>query len=231
MIPWLVHLYTASGAVLALVATRAIVESRFRDAFLWLAAAVVIDATDGMLARWARVSERLPWFSGPQLDEIVDYLTYVFVPAVFVWRSLIVPDAWVLPVTSAMLLSSAYGFCRTDAKTTDHFFTGFPSYWNIVVLYLYLLRLSSTTAAAILLLLAALVFVPIRWVYPSRTPRLRDVTMALGTAWGASMFMMVWQLPDVSAALLWTSLLFPLYYAALSLAIGGWPKRLTESSR
>ena len=231
MIPWLVHLYTASGAVLALLATRAIVESRFRDAFVWLAASVVIDATDGLLARWARVSEHLPWFSGAQLDEIVDYLTYVFVPAVFVWRSLIVPDAWVLPVTSAMLLSSAYGFCRADAKTNDHFFTGFPSYWNIVVLYLYLLRLSSTTAAAILLLLAALVFVPIRWVYPSRTPRLRGMTMALGTAWGASMVVMVWQLPDVSAMLLWTSLLFPLYYAALSLAIGGWPKRLTEPAR
>jgi phosphatidylcholine synthase len=226
---WFVHVYTASGAVLALLATRAIVESRVRDAFFWLAVAVVVDATDGMLARRARVSERLPWFSGTKLDDIVDYLTYVFVPAVFVWRSLLVPDAWTIPVTSAMLPSSAYGFSRDEAKTSDHFFTGFPSYWNIVILYIYLLRPSPEAVVVILLLLAALVFVPIRYVYPARTPRWRGFTMTLGTAWGVSMFVMVWQLPDVSAPLLWTSLAFPLYYIVLSLAIGGVSRRATGS--
>src|SRR6266705_607067 len=90
---WFVHLYTASSAVLALLATRAIFEYRFRDAFFWLAATIIIDATDGA-----------------QLDVFVDYLTYVFVPAVFVWRARLGPDAWTIPVASAMLLSSAYGF-------------------------------------------------------------------------------------------------------------------------
>ena len=108
------------------------------------------------------MSQRLPWFNGAKLDDIVDYLTYVFVPAVFVWRSLLVPDGWAVPVTSAMLLSSAYGFSRDDAKTSDHFFTGFPSYWNLVVFYLFLMHESQVANAIVLLVLAVLVFVPIR---------------------------------------------------------------------
>ena len=213
ILAWLVHLYTASNAVLAFLATRAIFEYRFRDAFFWLAAAIVIDATDGVLARAARVSHRIPWFHGGKLDDIVDYLTYVFVPALFVWRSLLVPDAWTLPVTGAMLLSSAYGFNREDAKTSDHFFTGFPSYWNIVVFYLFVMRLAPQVNAMVLLGLAALVFVPIRYLYPSRTPRWRGVTVALGIVWGIVMLAMLWQLPGVSRVLLWTSFVFPLYYA------------------
>ena len=217
---WLVHLYTASSAVLALLATRAIFEYRLRDAFFWLGAAIVIDATDGVLARAARVSQRLPWFNGAKLDDIVDYLTYVFVPAVIVWRALLVAEAWTIPVASAMLLSSAYGFNREDAKTSDHFFTGFPSYWNLVVFYLYLLQAGQTFNAMVLLALAVLVFVPIRYVYPSRTPAWRGVTVGLGVLWGIALVVMVWQLPAVSPVLLWASLLFPVYYVILSLVVG-----------
>lgn len=207
-------------AVLAFLATRAIFEYRFRDAFAWLAAAIVIDATDGLLARAARVSQRLPWFSGAKLDDIVDYLTYVFVPAVFVWRSLLVPDAWTLTVVGAMLLSSAYGFNRADAKTSDYFFTGFPSYWNIVVFYLFVMRLAQQVNAVVLLALAVLVFVPIRYLYPTRTPKWRALTLALCIAWGVMMLAMLWQLPDVSPVLLWGSLVCPVYYVIVSLAIG-----------
>ncbi len=217
---WLVHLYTASSAVIALLATRAIFEYRFRDAFFWLAATIFIDSTDGVLARAARVSQRLPWFNGAKLDDIVDYLTYVFVPAVFVWRALLVPDAWTIQVTGAMLLSSAYGFNRDDAKTSDHFFTGFPSYWNIVVFYLFVMHASRVVNAIVLLALAALVFVPIRYLYPTRTPTWRGMTLALGAAWGVALLVMVWQLPVMSAPLLWASLAFPVYYVMLSLAAG-----------
>jgi phosphatidylcholine synthase len=217
---WLVHLYTASSAVIALLATRAIFEYRFRDAFWWLAAARVIDSSDGVLARVAGVKTRLPWFNGAKLDDIVDYLTYVFVPAVFVWRSLLVPDAWAVPVSGAMLLSSAYGFNQEAAKTADHFFTGFPSYWNIVVFYLFLMHASPIVNAIILLALAIMVFVPIRYVYPSRTPYWRTMTVALGLVWGVMLLVMVWQLPVISAALFWASLIFPAYYVVLSLAIG-----------
>ena len=217
---WFVHLYTASSAVLALLATRAIFEYRFRDAFFWLGVAIMIDSSDGVFARAARVSQRLPWFNGAKLDDIVDYLTYVFVPAVFVWRALLVPDAWTIPVTSAMLLSSAYGFNRDDAKTSDHFFTGFPSYWNLVVFYLFLMHESQVVNALVLIALAVLVFVPIRYLYPSRTPTLRALTVALGIAWGITLLVMVWQLPAISAPLLWGSLAFPIYYVVLSLVVG-----------
>jgi phosphatidylcholine synthase len=217
---WLVHLYTASSAVLALLATRAIFEYRFRDAFFWLGVAIMIDSSDGVFARAARVSQRLPWFNGAKLDDIVDYLTYVFVPAVFVWRALLVPDAWTIPVASAMLLSSAYGFNRDDAKTSDHFFTGFPSYWNLVVFYLFLMHESQVVNALVLIALAVLVFVPIRYLYPSRTPTLRALTVALGIAWGITLLVMVWQLPAISAPLLWGSLSFPIYYIVLSLVVG-----------
>ena len=217
---WLVHLYTASSAVLALLATRAIFEYRFRDAFFWLGVAIMIDSSDGVFARAARVSQRLPWFNGAKLDDIVDYLTYVFVPAVFVWRALLVPDAWTIPVASAMLLSSAYGFNRDDAKTSDHFFTGFPSYWNLVVFYLFLMHESQVVNALVLIALAVLVFVPIRYLYPSRTPTLRALTVAFGIAWGITLLVMVWQLPAISAPLLWGSLSFPIYYVVLSLVVG-----------
>jgi phosphatidylcholine synthase len=213
---WLVHLYTASGAVLAFLALRAAVEHDYRTAFFWLWLQVVVDATDGVLARWVRVSERLPWFSGARLDDTVDYLAYVFVPAFCVWRALLVPDAWAVPVVSAMLLSSAYGFSRDNAKTADHFFTGFPSYWNVVVLYLLVARWSQVTNALVLLALAVLVFVPIRYVYPSRTPVWRWPTNVLGAAWSALMLLILWQYPAVSRAAVWLSLVFPAYYFIVS---------------
>jgi len=225
---WLAHFYTASSAVLALLATIAIFEYRFRDAFFWLALAIIVDSSDGVLARTVRVKDRLPWFNGAKLDDIVDYLTYVFVPAVFVWRSLLVPAAWTIPVASAMLLSSSYGFNREDAKTSDHFFTGFPSYWNIVVFYLFVIQASQMLNAIILLVLAVFVFVPIRYLYPSRTPHWRLLTIALGLVWGAMLLFMVWELPAVSPILLWGSLLFPAYYVVLSLLVGR--SRMTAES-
>ena len=219
MIAWLAHLYTASGAVFAFLAARAVIDFDYRAAFFWLGIQVLVDATDGALARALRVSERLPWFNGAKLDDIIDYLTYVFVPALLVWRAILVPDAWTVPVIAAMLLSSAYGFNREDAKTSDHFFTGFPSYWNIVVFYLLLFRWPPEINAAILLGLAVMVFVPFKYVYPSRMPVLRWQTHVLGVIWGVLIGVMLWQYPAVSQTVLLASLLFPVYYFGLSLAL------------
>ena len=216
---WLVHLYTASGFVLAFLAAKAAIDHDFRTAFLYLAAQMFVDATDGALARAARVSERLPWFSGSKLDDLVDYLTYVFVPALIVWRALLVIDPWTTIVPSAMLLSSGYGFSNASAKTSDHFFTGFPSYWNIVVLYLLLLQLSPDVNAVILLGFAAMVFVPIRYIYPSRTTILPRTTNVLGAVWGAAMLVTLWQYPQVSRTLVLASLAYPVYYFALSFVV------------
>jgi phosphatidylcholine synthase len=215
----LAHAYTASGAVLAFLAARDVIEHDYRTAFFWLYLQVFVDATDGVLARSARVSQVVPWFNGAKLDDIVDYLTYVFVPALLVWRALLVPDAWALPVAAAMLLSSAYGFNRDDAKTSDHFFTGFPSYWNVVVFYLLVAGLPSSVNAILLLTLAVLVFVPIRYVYPSRTAIFQKFTVGLGAVWGALMIVMLWQYPFVSPTVLWLSMVFPVYYVGLSFVL------------
>ena len=219
LLAWLAHLYTASGAVFAFLAARAVIDFDYPAAFFWLGVQVLVDATDGVFARAARVSERLPWFNGAKLDDIIDYLTYVFVPALFVWRAILVPDSWTLYVISAMLLSSAYGFNRDDAKTADHYFLGFPSYWNIAVFYLLLLKLSPVVNGAILLGLSVMVFVPIRYVYPSRMPVWRWQTNVLGVIWGGLIGVMLWQYPAISTPVLLGSLLFPIYYIVLSLAL------------
>ena len=225
MLAWLAHLYTASGVVFAFLAARAVIDFDYREAFFWLGIQIAVDATDGVLARAARVLERLPWFNGAKLDDIIDYLTYVFVPALFVWRAMLVPESWMLYVTSAMLLSSAYGFNRADAKTADHFFLGFPSYWNIVVFYLLVLKLPAVVNGVILLGLAVMVFVPIRYVYPSRMTVLRGPTILLGVIWGVLMGVMLWQYPAISTPVLLASLVFPVYYVALSFALQLKPRR------
>jgi phosphatidylcholine synthase len=218
---WLVHLYTSSSALFAFLSLNLAAQSQYRGAFAWLCLAVVVDATDGALARRVKVQSRLPWFDGGRLDDIVDYLTYVFVPAYIVWHVPLVPAGWGIAVPFAMLLSSAYGFSREDAKTPDHFFTGFPSYWNIVVFYLYLAAWPQAVNAALLLLLAMLVFVPIRYVYPSRTPVLRRLTIGLGIVWGVMLLMMLWRMPAAQPAVFWMSLIYPVYYTALSLVLSG----------
>jgi phosphatidylcholine synthase len=216
---WLVHLYTASGAIAAFFGTLAVFGERYREAFLWMVAATVVDATDGVLARIARVGERLPAIDGARLDDIVDYLTFVFLPVLLVYHSGALPAAGGAAVASVVLLASAYGFASTDAKTDDHFFTGFPSYWNVVALYLHAARLPPVVNAAVLLALSALVFWRIGYVYPSRTPVLRGLTIALGVVWGIMIVTMILKLPDVPRVLLGVSLVFPVYYVMLSLAL------------
>jgi phosphatidylcholine synthase len=216
VIAWLAHLYTASGAVLGFLAIADLFEHDYRTAFFWLYLQVAIDATDGALARALRVKDRLPWFDGAKLDDIVDYICYVLVPAVFVWRALLVPDRWATGIAAAMLLSSAYGFSRADAKTSDHFFLGFPSYWNIVVFYLFVARWTQEVNAAILLTLAVLVFVPVRYLYPSRGAAFQRLTLALGILWAVLMLVMLWQFPAVSRAVFFASLVFPAYYFVVS---------------
>jgi len=216
---WLVHIYTASGALCAFFGTLAVFSSRYRDAFLLMVLATFLDATDGVLARAAAVKEVLPGFDGARLDDIVDYLTFVFLPALLLYHSGALPSGWGGLVASCILLSSAYGFASGDAKTDDHFFTGFPSYWNIVALYLYAAKVPPAINAVILIGLTALVFVRIGYVYPSRTPTLRTLTLVLGSIWALLMIAVIYTLPDVPGALLAASLFFPAYYIVLSLVL------------
>ncbi len=224
---WLAHLYTASGAATALAAVLALEAGDLRATFLWLVAATLIDATDGALARALHVKERLPWFDGATLDNVVDYLTYVFVPALVVVKAGLVPAPLAIPLAAAMLIASGCGFSRADAKvaTTDHFFTGFPSYWNIVVVYLVDWRLGPVANALILAALVVLVFVPLRYVYPSRTVTWRTATVVLGTLWGVCLSIVIWRLPGGGGPWSWLALVFPVYYLVLSLKLSADERR------
>lgn len=215
---WSVHGYTALGAVAAFAATLAIFDGRYRAAFMLMAAATSIDASDGVLARLARVKEVTPGFDGARLDDIVDYLTFVFVPILLLFRAGDLPLQWGGIVAGAVLLSSAYGFSASDAKTEDCF-TGFPSYWNIVALYLHAAGLPAAANAGILLALSGMVFVRIGYVYPTRTPVLRGLTLALCAVWGLMIVAIILRLPDVPGTLLIASLFFPVYYTVLSLTL------------
>lgn len=216
---WGVHAYTAMGSVAAFLGTLAVFNGRYRDAFLLMVAATVVDASDGVLARAANVKALTPNFDGARLDDIVDYLTFVFLPMLVVYHSGLVAGPGGLITVCLVLLSSAYGFASTDAKTDDHFFTGFPSYWNIVALYLYAAQLPPAINTGILLVLSALVFVRLGYIYPTRTPVLRGPTIALGLVWSIMVLVIVLQLPDVSPPLLIGSLFFPVYYTVLSFVL------------
>lgn len=216
---WAVHLYTALGAVCGFGAVLGAVQANYRAAFLWMVIATFIDATDGVLARAARVKDRLPQFDGARLDDIIDYLTYVFAPVFLLYHAERLPAGWGAGVAAIVLLSSAYGFASLDAKSDDYFFTGFPSYWNIVALYLFAAELSPELNGAVLVVLSVLVFVRIGYVYPTRTPVLRGITLALGSVWALMVLAIVLMLPAVRMDLLLASLFFPVYYTVLSLVL------------
>ena len=213
-----VHAYTASGTVLALLIVLAAIDGDVRTA-LWLGlAALVIDGTDGTLARRFGVKERLPWFDGARLDDIVDYLTYVFAPVILLLQGGYLPDGRTGTLVAALpLLASSYQFCRTDAKTDDHFFLGFPSYWNVVAFYAVAMDLSPGVVSTVVVVCAVLVAVPIGYVYPSRMTELRRLTVTLSLAWMVSYGLIVSRLPDPPSLLLGASLLYVGYYVALSL--------------
>jgi len=217
IVAWLVHIYTALGAVLGLYTILAVEEANFRLAFLLMACTVIIDATDGALARAARVKEIIPWFDGTLLDNLVDYLNYVIVPSLLMLRAHLLPEQDGLWLAAMPVLSSAYGFCRSDAKTADHFFLGFPSYWNIVFFYLYALQTALWINAFVIIALSIMVLVPVRFIYPSRSPRFRYQLNALGAIWGVAILYLIFKLPNPPRWLLLASLMFPAYYTALSL--------------
>jgi phosphatidylcholine synthase len=213
-----VHVYTASGSALALL----IVLAAFNgDAVLalWLGlAALVIDGTDGMLARRMQVKERIPWFDGARLDDIVDYLTYVFAPMLLLWSSGFLPSGIAgTALATVPLLASSYQFCRVDAKTDDHFFLGFPSYWNIVAFYAVIMHLSPTAVTVILLICSALIFVPVCYLYPSRTRTLRTTNLVLTGIWLLLYALLLWQMPHPAAWAVLASLSYLGYYVAVSI--------------
>jgi phosphatidylcholine synthase len=223
---WCVHAYTALGLVaaagIAVLIVRGGADS-FRWAFALMLLATLIDATDGTLARAIRIKEVLPNFDGRRLDDLVDFLTYTFLPLFLLWRADI-PTGWT-GILLLPLLASAYGFCQVSIKTDDGYFLGFPSYWNLVAFYLYVLQpLPVWLSVGLLVTFSLLTFVPTRYLYPSQRGRLNRITNFVAAVWT---ILVVWILAELPAdgfnptvrLLALASLFFPIYYLAASWAI------------
>jgi phosphatidylcholine synthase len=223
---WALHAYTAIGAVLALLAVAAAMDGDAVRVLWILLIALVIDGTDGMLARRLQVKRTIPEFDGARLDDIVDYITYAFVPMVLLWScGYLPPGTWGLVLAAIPLLASCYQFCRTDAKTDDHFFLGFPSYWNVVAFYVVVLDLSPAVTATVLLVCAFLVFVPVKYVYPSRTRVLRALNLALATFWLLLYVVILADVPGLKALAVVLSLAYIAYYVVASVYLTLRPAR------
>jgi phosphatidylcholine synthase len=182
----LVHILTASGAVLALLALRAVHQGDWQMMFVWLGAALIVDAVDGPIARWLSVTTVLPRFSGERLDLIVDYLTYVAVPAYALTEAQLLPEAVRLPAAAAILLSSLFHVADVHSKTAEGYFVGFPAIWNVVLLYLFALGLTPPIALAVVAIFVLATFVPLLAVHPFRVKRLRGLTCLVAAIWAAA---------------------------------------------
>ncbi len=224
----LVHLYTASGVLLAFLATAEICSPApdVRVVFVLLAAAVLIDATDGTLARRWEVKRWLPGIDGRTIDDLVDYLTYTFVPLLLIWRMGWLPEpafVWVAPA----LIASLFGFANTGAKDeSGGFFLGFPSYWNVVAFYAGLAHryYGPWVNAIAVLFLALLTVLPVRFLYPTLAPGPWRAPLIVGALiWLALMLVILADYANTPAWVAWLSLLYPLFYVWLSLRLSGRP--------
>jgi phosphatidylcholine synthase len=182
----LVHLLTASGAVLALLALRAVHQNDWQMMFVWLGVALIVDTVDGPLARRLKAKTVLPRFSGERLDLIIDYLTYVAVPAYALTEAPLLPDAWRLPAAAAILLSSLFHVADLASKTEEGYFVGFPAIWNVVLLYLFALAPPPKISLAIVGAFVLFTFVPILAVHPFRVARLRALTCLVTAIWSGA---------------------------------------------
>lgn len=210
---YLVHLFTASGAFLGFLGMISYFEGNFQRGTLYLMVAILIDAVDGTLARLVHTKKAIPCFDGSLMDNIIDFQTYTVIPLIMLWKtSLVIPQIKEFLIF-AVLIASLYQFSRKDAKTEDHFFLGFPSYWNLTIWYLYWLDIHPLYNSIILLILVILSFIPIKFLYPSRTKYFKKSSIILsviGTALFAYVIMCKWNSPPLWS--LWSiGIIFYLY--------------------
>jgi phosphatidylcholine synthase len=215
---WLVHLYTAMGLVCAAGMAVLIVrggDASFRGAFFLMMVATAVDATDGWLARRARVRDVLPGFDGSALDNLIDFHTYTSLPLLLIWRAGVLPGglAWLLLLP---LLASAYGFSQVNVKTDDGFFLGFPSYWNIVAYYLFVLPPPVWVSAALLTTCAVLTFIPTRYLYATKGGPFATLINAGSAIWFVSLGVVLFGPEEYRRSVALISLAYPVMYLALS---------------
>jgi phosphatidylcholine synthase len=220
---WLVHMFTASGACIGVLSLLAIYDGKHLLALWLMCAAILIDSVDGMLARMVKIKDVVPEIDGALLDNIVDFVNYTIVPCFFLLVTNMLPAYGRIITVIAIIFASSYQFTQQDAKTTDHFFKGFPSYWNIAVMYLFFWQMTVITNMVILLTLVLLSFVPIKYVYPSRLDYLthnrymRYSMLFITILWGAATAGLLWLYPRTNHFLVGISLGYVMVYVGISL--------------
>ena len=191
-IAWSVHAFTTSGIVLGFLALVAVLKNDAVAAFMWLGLALFVDGVDGSLARKARVREYTPNFDGASLDLVIDFFTYVAVPALMIyWFNMVdVPfffegSTWSLIAGALVMAVSCYTFANVGMKSSDYYFVGFPAIWNVVVLYFYLFNTGWLVNAITVVVLAVMTFIPIKFVHPLRVTHWREITVPMTVLWAA----------------------------------------------
>ena len=195
---WAVHGFTASGAVLGFLAIISILNNDLVGAFLWLGLALLIDGIDGSLARKIGVLDKTPNIDGSTLDNVIDYLNYVIIPALMIYWFQMVPNGWEIILPAGMFAVSLYTFANINMKTNDYYFSGFPAVWNIVVLYFYILNTHPIINVIIILFLFIFTFIPIKFVHPLRVKKIRNLTIFCTVLWSATTLKLVTTNSDIN---------------------------------
>ncbi|MHA1549047.1 MAG: CDP-alcohol phosphatidyltransferase family protein [Alphaproteobacteria bacterium] len=214
-----VHLITASGGGLALLALLAVSRADWQMVFLLLGAALIVDGIDGPLARRARVGDHIAWLDGAKLDVVVDYTTYVLVPALVIAEAGLVPSAWAVPAAVLIAITGALYLADDRMKTPEAAFRGFPAVWNTVAFMLFILPLPAAINLALVLALALLTFAPIEFVHPLRVRRLRPLTLAMTVLWGLLALAAIVGDLTLTPVLTWVFALVCGYFALIGAAL------------
>lgn len=214
---WSVHAVTASGVILGLLALLAVLDGRPQVCLLWLGAALLVDGLDGTLARKFDVKGVLPHFDGSTLDLVIDYLTYVFIPAIFVYRFIPLPEYTLLLSLGVILLSSLFCFCNLNMKSKDNYFIGFPAAWNVVIVYLYLLDFAPWLSLVTILVLAGLTLTKMKFLHPFRVKQFMPLNIGVTLLWMAACALLIVQYPLNQAWLLLVWGLATAYFVGICL--------------
>src|SRR5476651_2196578 len=212
-----IHIFTACGAALAFLALVLATGGHWAAMFVCLGLALVVDGIDGPMARAFNVAKLLPRWSGETLDLVVDFTTYVFVPAYAIAASGFLPDALAIPAGMIVVITGALYFADREMKTRENYFHGFPAVWNLVAFYLYILAPPPWLAAGMVIVLAVLTFVPIQFVHPVRVKRLRVLNIALMGAWAALASVAIVQNLDPDPYVTWPLAAIAVYFLVAGL--------------
>ncbi len=229
-VAWAVHAFTTCGIVLGFLALVAVLKNDAVAAFMWLGLALFVDGIDGTLARKARVLEYTPNVDGRTLDNVIDFFTYVAVPALMVyWFNMVpaplffAPETWSLIAAAAIMAVSCYTFANVGMKSDDYYFVGFPALWNVVVLYFFVLQTGWVVNLVTVSALCVLTFIPVKFVHPLRVTDWREITIPMTVLWAAMSLSLVLSAKNrddwghVERVELWAWIIASVYFATISL--------------